>query len=179
MSTDEKTAGERSDSWIKHLVVALDASPASMEGLEIAIDAARRTGARVSVVHIRHAPVGTNFEPALEWGPMEETLDALEAEVRAATKHAMSGTGIDWEFRTVVGSPGEEIVKVAKEVGADMVVVGSSGHSSLHNLLLGSTSAYLASHSPTAVLVARASSSRGSTAVRQAGSPAAAIGASR
>ena len=110
---------------------------------------------------------------------MEETLDALEAEVRASTKHAMSGTGIDWEFRTVAGSPGEEIVKVARNVGADMVVVGSSGHSSLHNLLLGSTSAYLVSHSPTAVLVARARSSSGSTVVRQAGSPAAAIGASR
>jgi len=49
-----------------------------------------------------------------------------------------------------------QLVGFVARAGADMVVVGSNRHSSLHNLLLGSTSAYLTSHSPTAVLVARA-----------------------
>jgi nucleotide-binding universal stress UspA family protein len=54
------------------------------------------------------------------------------------------------------GSPGEEIVQVADESGADLVVVGSNRHSSLHNLLLGSTAGYLATHSRAPVLVMRA-----------------------
>jgi hypothetical protein len=54
-----------------------------------------------------------------------------------------------------VGSPGEEIAKVAEEVGADLIVVGSNRHSSLHDLLLGSTAAYLATHSRSSVLVMR------------------------
>jgi nucleotide-binding universal stress UspA family protein len=40
-------------------------------------------------------------------------------------------------------------------MGADLVVVGSNRHSSLHNLLLGSTAAYLTAHSQAAVLVMR------------------------
>jgi nucleotide-binding universal stress UspA family protein len=46
-------------------------------------------------------------------------------------------------------------VQVADESGADLVVVGSNRHSSLHNLLLGSTAAYLATHSRAPVLVMR------------------------
>ena len=179
MNTNEMPAGDRTDSWVKRMVVAVDSSPASLEGLRIAIDAARRAGARVTVVHVRHAPASGAMVPALEWDAVQQTLDTLEAESRAATERAMSGTGVEWEFRTVAGSPGEEIVKVAREVGADMVVVGSSGHSSLHNLLLGSTSAYLASHSPTAVLVARPSSPRGPDGLSKAEEPEAVGGASR
>jgi nucleotide-binding universal stress UspA family protein len=93
---------------------------------------------------------------------VQETLETLETESRAAAEHALNGSGIDWEFRTVTGSPGEEIVKMALRVGANLVVVGTNRHGSLRNLLLGSTSAYLASHSPTAVLVARPTSAGGS-----------------
>jgi nucleotide-binding universal stress UspA family protein len=67
----------------------------------------------------------------------------------------MGGAGVAWEFVVRVGSPGEEIAKFAEESGADLLVVGSNRHSSLHNLLLGSTAAYLATHSRAPVLVMR------------------------
>lgn len=153
---------DTNDSWVKRMVVAVDSSPASVEGLRIAADIARRTGAGVTVVHVRHSPAAGAVAPELvEWGLVQQTLESLEADSRAAADAALAGAGVDWEFRTVTGSPGEEIVKVAREVRADLVVVGTSRHSSVRNLLLGSTSAYLASHSPTAVLVARPTSMEG------------------
>ena len=155
MSSNETAIVEPAASWIGHLVVAADASAASRKGLKIAVDAARRTGARISVVHVRHVPAGTYLTPGMARGPIEETLDEVEAEVRATTAQAMSGSGVDWEFVVLQGSPGEELVKFLAQGGADMVVVGSNRHNSLHNLILGSTSAYLTSHSPAAVLVAR------------------------
>lgn len=66
------------------------------------------------------------------------------------------GTGAGWELVVRAGSLGEEIVQVADETDADLVVVGSNRHSSMHNLLLGSTAAYLATHSKAPVLVMRA-----------------------
>jgi nucleotide-binding universal stress UspA family protein len=63
---------------------------------------------------------------------------------------------VEWELVVRAGSPGEEIVQVADETGADLVLVGSNRHSSLHNLLLGSTAAYLATHLKAPVLVMRA-----------------------
>jgi nucleotide-binding universal stress UspA family protein len=155
MNSTETASTERAPSWIRHLVVAADASAASREGLRIAMEAARRTGARISVVHVRHVPAGAYLSQSTAPGPVEETLDEVEAEVRRATAEAMNGTDLDWTFVVLRGSPGEELVRFVAEEGADMVVVGSNRHSSLHNLLLGSTSAYLTSHSPAAVLVAR------------------------
>ncbi len=62
---------------------------------------------------------------------------------------------VPWEFVVRAGSPGDEIVRFADEIGADLVVVGSNRHNSLRSLLLGSTAAYLATHSKAAVLVVR------------------------
>jgi hypothetical protein len=66
------------------------------------------------------------------------------------------------------GSPGEEIVKVVEANGADLLVVGSNRHSSMHNLFLGSTAAYLATHSPAPVLVMRANVSSMPASPREA-----------
>jgi nucleotide-binding universal stress UspA family protein len=88
-----------------------------------------------------------------------EALEEQESEVRQEVLRLVGGTGLAWEFVVRVGSPGEEIVKVADETGADLIVVGSNRHSSLHNLLLGSTAAYLATHSRIPVLVTRSKDS--------------------
>jgi nucleotide-binding universal stress UspA family protein len=87
---------------------------------------------------------------------MVQTLDEQEVAVRQEAARALDGAGVDWEMVVRAGSPGEEIVQVALESAADLVVVGSNRHSSLHNLFLGSTAAYLAAHSEAPVLVMRA-----------------------
>jgi nucleotide-binding universal stress UspA family protein len=171
-----KPAGDQTDSWIKRIVVAVDSSPASLEGLKMAIDVARRAQAWVTVVHVRHSPATGALAPGfVQWGLVQQTVDTLEDHSRAATEQMLGGTGVDWEFRTMTGSPGEEIVKVAQRLGADMVVVGTSRHGSLRNLVLGSTSAYLASHSPTAVLIARPGSRAGLDGPASSGVPAQAL----
>jgi nucleotide-binding universal stress UspA family protein len=155
MSTEETVRESFGPSWLKQVVVAADASTASTEGLNFAVDIARRTGARLAVVHVRHAPAGSLIGPGLASGVIGETLDELEALTRAAATERLEGMGIDWELVVRAGSPGEEILKFAESVDADMIVVGSNRHSSVHNLVLGSTSAYLTSHSRSAVLVVR------------------------
>jgi nucleotide-binding universal stress UspA family protein len=95
-----------------------------------------------------------------------QTLDEQEAMVRQEALRLLGGGGVDWEFVVRAGSPGDEIVQVADESGADLVVVGSNRHSSLHNLLLGSTAAYLTAHSRAPVLVMR-SAAPNSTSVAE------------
>jgi nucleotide-binding universal stress UspA family protein len=141
--------------WIKKVVVAADGSPASVEGLQQVANLAAGIGAKVTVVYVRHFP-GTALMASGGGDPlMVEALEEQESEVRQEVLRFMGGSGVAWELVVRVGSPGEEIVKVADETGADLVVVGSNRHSSLHNLLLGSTAAYLATHSRAPVLVMR------------------------
>jgi nucleotide-binding universal stress UspA family protein len=156
MDTGESTYGYRGTRWIKRVVVAADGSPASRRGLEQVADLASRIGAKVVVVFVRHLPATAMMAPGVVDSTMVQALDDQEAGVRQEATRALGGAGVDWEIVVRAGSPGEEIVQVADESGADLVVVGSNRHSSLHNLFLGSTAAYLAAHSQAPVLVMRA-----------------------
>jgi nucleotide-binding universal stress UspA family protein len=153
MNTTESAAGP---TWIRRIVVAADGSPASVRGIEQAADLAVRIGAEVLVVHVRHVPTGTLMGSGISAPSVLESLDEVESEVRQQAVRILGGSGVTWDFVVRSGSAGEEIVRVVKDRGADIVVVGSNRHSSLHNLLLGSTAAYLTAHSPAPVLVMRA-----------------------
>jgi nucleotide-binding universal stress UspA family protein len=155
MSPQETTYGDSGPSWIKRIVVAADGSVASTRGLEQVADLAPRIGASVVAVYVRHLPATALMGSSVADTSWIETLDEQESEVRHEVMRLLGGTGVAWEFVVRVGSPGEEIVRVVDESDADLVVVGSNHHSSLHNLLLGSTAAYLATHSLAPVLVMR------------------------
>ena len=141
--------------WIKRIVVAADGSPASILGVEQVAELAPRMGARVVVVYVRHFPATVLMGNGAGDLSLMQAMDEIESEVRQSVMRLVGATGVAWEYVVRVGSPGEEIAKVADEVGADLIVVGSNRHSSLHDLLLGSTAAYLATHSASSVLVVR------------------------
>lgn len=152
---DQRETAYGGNSWIRRVVVAADGSPASNQGLEQVADLAHRLGAKVLVVFVRHLPATALLGNGMAQPSILESLDEQESEVRQAVIRLVGGKGVAWEFIVQAGSPGEEIVKVVEAKGADLLVVGSNRHSSMHNLLLGSTAAYLATHSPAPVLVMR------------------------
>jgi nucleotide-binding universal stress UspA family protein len=160
MDVEQTTGRGDRPSWIKQIVVAADGTPASTEGLEQVADLAFRIGAHVVVVYVRHFPGTALMAPGVVNASLLKTLDEQEAEVRQDVLRIVGTSGVSWTFVVRVGSPGEEIVRVADEVGADLVVVGSNRHSSLHNLFLGSTAAYLTAHSRAPVLVMRTRAGR-------------------
>jgi nucleotide-binding universal stress UspA family protein len=61
------------------------------------------------------------------------------------------------ERRVVAGDPREEIVRVAREWRADLLVVGARGLGAVASALLGSVSLAVARHAPCPVLVVRPS----------------------
>ena len=57
------------------------------------------------------------------------------------------------------GAPADEIMESARKCGADLIVVGSKGHSALETFLIGSVSQKIATYAPCSVLVVRGNSS--------------------
>lgn len=53
------------------------------------------------------------------------------------------------------GHLGETIVETARDDGAQLIVLGAKGHSTVDRILLGSTSDYVATHAPCSVMVVR------------------------
>jgi nucleotide-binding universal stress UspA family protein len=168
MDARETNHNDSRPNWIKRIVVAADGSPASEQGLEQVAGLAPRIGAKVAVVHVRHLPSAALMAAGIPLQQVLVSLEELESTVRQDATRLLGGTGIAWDFVVREGSPGEQIVSVIEEIGADLVVVGSNRHSSLHNLVLGSTAAYLTAHSPAAVLVMRSRSARGAAAAAPA-----------
>ena len=65
------------------------------------------------------------------------------------------GCGADVETQVAEGDPREEIVRMAEEWSADLVVLGARGLGPLSRALLGSVSTAVVRHAPCAVLVMR------------------------
>ena len=63
--------------------------------------------------------------------------------------------GIKASWRLQVGVPFEEIVRVAKEEHADMIVMGAHGRSGLNRVLLGSVAERVIRLAPCPVLTVR------------------------
>ena len=91
--------------------------------------------------------------------------DELDAERNAVIAHARDAlqrtvaavdTDATIDERVVEGDAGWALCRVADEVGADVVVVGSRGRGAIKRALLGSVSTHVVHQAPCAVLVVRA-----------------------
>lgn len=144
---------------IQVIVCATDFSDASRRALERAIDLARRYGVpRVVLLHVaevveRVADTGTpDASWMIEWNRYEE-VEA--AKVRKAAEAATAEHGIEVvpDFRS--GRPWRAIVNGARELGADLLVIGTHGRSGLERALMGSVAERVVRHAPCTVVVAR------------------------
>ena len=73
----------------------------------------------------------------------------------AAEATVLTEAGVEVSLHVRVGSPADEIVRAAAELGSDLIVMGSHGRRSLTEMLLGSTVESVTKHAPCPVLVVR------------------------
>lgn len=125
------------------LLVATDGASGAAAALRIARSLSERRGASVEVV----AVVETLATPTTElgngmafWTP--ELLQAEEAAVLSTIRAQLAevgGAAPEWTVTMRVGSPAPEIVRVAAERGATMILIGFGRHSRAGRWLWGST----------------------------------------
>ena len=117
----------------KTIVLALDGSEGSRRAVPVASELALRDSARLVIVHVDEriaGKAGGDVHPD-------------EAEVQAAVRHQaeeLSKQGIETTVQmrdVMVGGPARSIAEIASEQGADLIVVGTRGHSGVHGILLG------------------------------------------
>lgn len=86
-------------------------------------------------------------------GPIQEHAQAIADEgVALATRAAFTARPLVVQ---AAGPIWDEAVRAAESVGAEVIVVGSRGHGSIHSLLLGSTSNGIVHHATCPTLVVR------------------------
>ena len=160
------------------ILIAYDGS----ESADIAIDGLRRAGLPNENVEALVVSVGEVWLPPPD-DVAEDTLPSKglkEARQRAAQimeeaeQLAQRGTKrvqqhfSNWQVRHEVrnGSPGFELLNSARECAADLIVVGSHGHTALGRFVLGSVSQKVLTEASVAVHVGRSNPGTGKSGER-------------
>ncbi len=125
---------------IKNILVPLDGSKNSIRGLDVAINLARQSQAKITGIYVKSLSSIYTLHPLgfMSLKLIKEAKKILEsAKIRAAKK------GILFNHVITEGYPAYEIVKYAHNKKIDIIVIGARGRGAAKEIFLGSTSNYV------------------------------------
>ncbi|WP_194843453.1 universal stress protein [Paenibacillus sp. B01] len=139
------------------ILVGYDGSEQSVRALRSAIELASTFKAMLEVVHAYNAAPVIIGEAVAASPPAGAESMRLEAETVAAEARTIIASATDMPIEVMItdGDPGKRVVGLAKERGADLIVVGSHGKGGFKELFTGSVSHYVTQHAPVPVLVVK------------------------
>jgi nucleotide-binding universal stress UspA family protein len=137
----------------KTVLHANDGSEPAFRALALAIGIAKQDAAALHLVCVEEIP------------PMPEYLEEIrEAKGTAArrfhtvverARYLARAAGLDLHVHILSGHPVRMIVDLAPRIGADLMVIGATGHSALYERLIGSRADRIVQLSPCPVLVVK------------------------
>lgn len=144
---------------MKTILVPVDFSAVSRSVAASAADLARATGARLVLLHVVEADL-----PGLtaHYGSDAATrvIALREEQAEAALRPLAEIAGPNVELVVAAGLPDREILAQADRLGAELIVVGSHGHTALYELILGGTTRAVLKHAACPVIVIPSSASQ-------------------
>jgi len=135
----------------KTIVFPTDFSHASDAALPHAEALAKQSAARLLIVHVEEPPLaygGGELYYGLPEPSSDRILKMLEDVKPADPK-------VPFAHRLTMGDPAGEIVRIAADEGAEMIVLGTHGRTGMTRLLMGSVAEAIVRRAPCPVLVYR------------------------
>lgn len=140
------------------IVVGTDGSETAAEAVRQAINLAKLSGAKLSVVSAYSPGPARRSDEKLEApadvqyeiGPREDVnmvLDVAAADAR--------NEGVEVQTHAVDADPADAILNVAEETKADLIMVGNKGMTGARRYLLGSVPNNVSHHAPCSVMIVR------------------------
>lgn len=128
----------------KHILLATDLSSASEKVTLVAVDLAKRSHAKLSIVHVIEQPpvVYAGGEYTI---PLDANLEeVLRNDAHSLLTNLARQLGVSEQHAHLrIGSPKKEIIDLANVIGVDLIVMGSRDHRGLQYLLGSTTNAVL------------------------------------
>jgi len=132
---------------------ANDGSDHAFKALSLALDIARQNQSELHMVSVEEIPyVPENIEEVREEkGSAARRFHAVfqRANTMAAER------SIELKTHILTGHPVRDIVELARELKADLLVIGASGHSAFYERMIGSRADRLIQLAPCPVLVVK------------------------
>ncbi len=153
---------------IRTILVPVDFSENAAKALETAAGLAERFNARIALLHAHHidVPMASHLVPGgpvLPVGFQEQVHQRATEAVEALAKQA-SQWGVEVTGKAVVGPASQAIVEEAKQLPADLIVMGTRGNTGLKHVLLGSIAERVVRTAPCPVMTVKTADVPRSTA---------------
>jgi nucleotide-binding universal stress UspA family protein len=139
----------------KTILVPTDFSECAQEALDYGLKLAARLEANVCIVHAYLLPVA-GWEGA--WAFPQDVITQLEGAARAKLETTLSKAREQLPKTTASfynGDPREGVPKLAADLKADLIVIGTHGRRGLSRAILGSVTESIIRRAPCAVLAVR------------------------
>ncbi len=127
----------------KRIIVPVDLSDCSRIALEYAVATARAHSSKLTILHVYE---GSFVEPYVKAANSEEEADEIMKEIERVneTKYdeflkTVDLSGVEYEKLLKKGIPETDIVEIAMEQQANLIVMGTHGRSGIKHILIGST----------------------------------------
>lgn len=140
----------------KKLLVAYDGSEGAKLALGKAIEIARVTVAELHILAVGRIP--EYAETVSEVEEAREQASAFYSKIADEAIQNLSRRGLKAMSHLEFGKPGDVILRVAEDLGADLIVLGTNPHSPLRRRVLGATVDKVVDHAHCSVLVVRSGS---------------------
>ncbi|HUZ02795.1 MAG TPA: universal stress protein [Thermomicrobiaceae bacterium] len=139
---------------MERILLATDGSDNAGGALRAAVQLARASGAELHVVHAwLLAPAPTFPYPPVGYPDVyREQAEAVLT--REGRRIATAGARVT-QFHLRLGRPADEVTDLARELAADLIVVGSRGRGTIQRLILGSVAEGIVHSARCPVLVVR------------------------
>jgi nucleotide-binding universal stress UspA family protein len=146
------------DLFPTRILLATDGSEEAELAALRAVDLARSTDSELHVVHVGVIPSFLRSDPGTRGydGKLYEQIEEVSRErLRKQSWRVKVAGGTVTGTHLRMGKVDLEIVGLAKELGADLIIMGCRGHRGIRRAIEGSTSDAVIRHAPCPVLVVR------------------------
>ena len=143
---------------LKRILVPTDFSEPAKEAFQTAVELAQHFSAQLLLVHVV-PPVPVPYQPLVSPSPAFDITTYLQELVKAsrdtlqtyADKHVPQG--LPATISVAAGDPAYEILRLAKELESDLIVIATHGHGGWRRFLFGSVAEKVVRLAGTPVLV--------------------------
>lgn len=148
---------------LQRILVPVDFSHSARYSLDIAVNVAEKFGARIYLLHVFEMPFDY-----LHWLNIEMDESELYSSIQAEMDEALNDLVRQFARPSVPieplfienGVPFVEIIRIAKELAIDLIVMGTHGRSAIPHLLIGSVAEKVVRKAPCPVLTPRSAKFR-------------------
>jgi nucleotide-binding universal stress UspA family protein len=148
-----------SDSAPVQIVVAFDFSPSAEQALARAIEVVARAPQHVmhvaAVIDVHGGPLVGTLGGAT-YRDADHLQQVVSERVAAAFAGRPTAAEVQFYVHARIGKAHEEVLELAREVGADLIFIGSHGKTGFERMLLGSVSEKVVREAKCPVMVVRA-----------------------